>query len=163
LAGSFFSYLSWHGYFAVGAVAVSFVLLVVGLVDLWKGDRMAKVEKTIRYAGVFFLILTLMYFLAFLDWAQGHGYVVRGDKVVLNIPRSQGDEFFYSFMVLTVLWILLFGVSWQMKRRRDQAARQKHAEMFRTLYDEYGPEEAVRIMERAGHDREWLDTIRDLV
>lgn len=163
MLGSFFSYLSSEGYVSLGALALAFVVLIVGLIRLLRGDKQAKLEKTIRYVGLFTLLATLVCFITFLDWADGHGYVVRDDGVKANISEQSANLFFYIFMTLSVLWITLMGVSWRMKVLRDRVARKKMIEMRRVLTEEYGYEEASRIMEKAGHNREWKDSQFDVV
>ena len=161
--GSFFSYLSSAGYIAISYMAIVTVVFIVSLIRLILRNDQAKLEKAIRYIGLFAMMAALVYFITFLDWANGHGYVMRDGAAKANVSEESANLFFYAFMTLTVICLIAMGVSWRMKVVRDRIAFEKVVEMRRVLTEEYGSEEASRIMEKAGHNREWKDSQFDVV
>lgn len=159
--GSFFQYLSWFGYLCIGLGLVSIAVLLVSLVRLRGADVPAKPEKALRHVGFCVVMVTLVVFIVFVDWAFSHGYVIKDGKPVVNISESSAMVLFYVAMSLTIAWISLLGATWLTRRRREDRATDEHTKMYMTLHEEYGPEEATRLMERAGHRKKWLDSFKN--
>ncbi len=107
--GSFFQYLSWFGYTFAG---LGFVSVVVSLVRLVGADVSAKPEKALRYTGFCVLVVTMIIFVVFMDWAFSHDLVIKDGRPVRDIPESSAMILFYIVIPLSVAYMVLLAIAW---------------------------------------------------
>lgn len=158
----FFDYVSWPTYVAMVLGACVLGLGIFRVVHVNRKQDPARLEKTIRCFGMMALLETLLFVVGFLDWATGHKWVQNPKGAYQwDITTADGQVLVWGVVVGTVLYGVPLIVATLMMRRRKRRAGDEMSEMHRVLEDEYGPEEANRLMDTAGHRQRWSRTLHD--
>lgn len=114
-----------------------------------------KEEKLRRHQKLFLLGLvlsgsSLFAFIALLNWADVHA---PHNSEGIMIVSGNLEIAFGAVMLLMFSGPACLAYAWFAYKRHAQAARIEHSEIVKVISSEYDVDEAVEIIERAGHNK----------